>query len=827
MLHYILQTIAFQLFFLIVYDLFLKKETFFNWNRVYLLITSALSLALPFIKIDRFSQVIPQEYIVNLPQVVIGSLSEQKIDAMNLTNVTMQDTSIWSWELLLYLGMVVAFMILLVKMIKLAVMIQRNPKSWKDNLLIVKLLNSTRAFSFFHYIFLGERIAASDRVSILKHEQVHVEQRHTLDLLFFEALRIVFWFNPLIYMYQNRMAELHEFIADARAVKHQDRSAYYENLLSQVFETQNLSFINPFFKKSLIKKRIVMLSKHPSKQTQLLKYALLIPMVFGMLMYTSASAQEINVSKLVDQEMYNELKLELQKMQDQDATPSEVIHAFSPFIESLEPNKEEFYRAFVYREYSVKEFVENMKKKGLSEEKLSEMKIKLAPKHNYKEYLQFLKTDEGLKKWELSPTSGVIRQVVSDINNLTEAESERLIEGKSFVDQEKFIDFYKLILTDGKSTKVFENTKKSKRIAKGSPDISSGELEVPFAIIEQPPMYPGCETDDNKQQKDCLSREISKHVQKNFNIELARSLKLVGRQKINVVFKIDKNGYITGIRSRAPHPALETEVIRVISSLPRMMPGMHKGKPVIVPYSLPIIFQVKGDGSAALTPLIEKLIAMRKQIEVQGHTNDKEQKGFDLLLEVVTGTKFNPELVKETQRYTSLKERTLLMEKISDVFEQVQIQGNISKKEEEALKGFLILVTEDGLSNPALEEGIDSVEIPFGVVEQVPVFPGCNGKTNLENKECTVIAITEHIHANFNKKLASSLGLEGSARISAVFKINAEGNIEDIRTRAPHPELEKEAVRVISNFPQMQPGMQQGKAVTVLYSLPIIFTVKE
>src|SRR5690606_31204692 len=137
---------------------------------------------------------------------------------------------------------------------------------------LVQVLQSSTAFSFFNYIFLGENIKPSEKATILNHEMVHVKHKHSLDLVVFELLRIVFWFNPLIYMYQNRIASLHEFIADAEAVKQNDKTEYYQNLLSQAFDTENVSFINPFFKKSLIKKRILMLSKSKSKQVHLLKY---------------------------------------------------------------------------------------------------------------------------------------------------------------------------------------------------------------------------------------------------------------------------------------------------------------------------------------------------------------------------------------------------------------------------------------------------------------------------------------------------------------------------------------------------------------------------
>jgi protein TonB len=119
------------------------------------------------------------------------------------------------------------------------------------------------------------------------------------------------------------------------------------------------------------------------------------------------------------------------------------------------------------------------------------------------------------------------------------------------------------------------------------------DIEVPFAVIENVPIYPGCESGSNQQKKDCMSSKIQKFVQKKFNTELAGDLGLSGRQKINVVFKIDKNGNVVGVRSRAPHPRLEQEAARVINALPKMKPGKQRGKAVIVPYSLPIIFQVQ------------------------------------------------------------------------------------------------------------------------------------------------------------------------------------------------------------------------------------------
>ena len=119
------------------------------------------------------------------------------------------------------------------------------------------------------------------------------------------------------------------------------------------------------------------------------------------------------------------------------------------------------------------------------------------------------------------------------------------------------------------------------------------DVEVPFAVIENVPEYPGCERGSNAEKRKCMSDKIAKFVQRKFNTDLAGDLGLSGIQRISVIFKIDKNGNVVGVRSRAPHPRLEKEAARVINMLPKMKPGRQRGKPVIVPYSLPITFQVQ------------------------------------------------------------------------------------------------------------------------------------------------------------------------------------------------------------------------------------------
>ncbi len=118
--------------------------------------------------------------------------------------------------------------------------------------------------------------------------------------------------------------------------------------------------------------------------------------------------------------------------------------------------------------------------------------------------------------------------------------------------------------------------------------------DVPFAVIENVPVYPGCEREpNNNAKKKCMSDKIQKYVQKKFDTGLAADLGLDGRQRISVQFKIDKNGNVVDVRARAPHPRLEREAIDVVKGLPKMTPGMQRGKAVGVLYALPILFQVE------------------------------------------------------------------------------------------------------------------------------------------------------------------------------------------------------------------------------------------
>lgn len=167
------------------------------------------------------------------------------------------------------------------------------------------------------------------------------------------------------------------------------------------------------------------------------------------------------------------------------------------------------------------------------------------------------------------------------------------------------------------------------------------------------------------------------------------------------------------------------------------------------------------------------------------------------------------------------------------MFDNIEIVSNESDIKESVITSSEVGETDaievEGIHYSDIEEiEIDEEvfeDVPFVVIERVPIFPGCKGNRKALRK-CLEKSIREHVAENFNVGLAQDLGLElGKKRIFVMFVIDRTGGISNIRSRAPHKRLQLEAERVVRTLPKMKPGEQRGKPVGVKYSLPIVFEV--
>jgi len=486
MLDYIIKVLLFQTLFLAIYDILLKKETFFQWNRAYLIFTSIVAYAIPLIKIDSVQKILPQELVVHLPEVLLSpsAVIKQQFDWSALFFTGLQAVFL--------IGIIITSLLFFIKLYKIIRLIAINDKEFTSNYYLVWMKNNT-AFSFFNYIFLGKE--NTNKTEVIEHELVHVQQKHSLDLLFFEVQKIVCWFNPFSYLYQYRISELHEFIADSKVVKEKDKASYFNELLAETFGVTHISFINPFLKHSLIKKRIMMLNKNKSKKLQKLKYLLLIPIFTGMLLYTSCEKTE---SEFKEDDQVTELE-ESKLKSGKELTEKELTEILNLLGNKLNENEtKELEKLFV-------RLIEVRKNMKISKEK------------SFSEIMEVMKTMK-----------------------------------KNSIDSDA----------------------------------------IPFSVLEQSPIFPGCE--DAEDAKDCFTKSIQQHVAKNFNTDLTKILGLgAGKKRVLVLFKIDKNGNITELRARGPHIVLEREAIRVVKSLPKMQAGEQAGKKVAVEYVLPITLQIE------------------------------------------------------------------------------------------------------------------------------------------------------------------------------------------------------------------------------------------
>jgi len=118
------------------------------------------------------------------------------------------------------------------------------------------------------------------------------------------------------------------------------------------------------------------------------------------------------------------------------------------------------------------------------------------------------------------------------------------------------------------------------------------DVDVPFAVIEDVPIFPGCENVAKSERRNCFQDQMNKHIRKNFRYpEIAQEMGIQGRVYVN--FIIAKDGSISNVRMRGPDKNLEKEAQRIISKLPTMTPGKQRGRPVRVPFSIPITFRLQ------------------------------------------------------------------------------------------------------------------------------------------------------------------------------------------------------------------------------------------
>jgi TonB family protein len=288
-----IQINLFLVVFYAIYWLFLRKETFHQVNRFYLLGSTLISITLPFADLSFVKswawsgQIQSLVYEYDLPELVVSQNTEHKLNWVLIVSI-------------LYLTIVAFLFLKLAFGVARAYAIIQSPN-----------FNESNAFSFFGIIKIDKKMPHFR--TIRAHERVHTIQLHFLDLFFFELVSVVFWCNPVVYFYKNTIKNLHEFLADAEASRTLPSVADYATLLlSKQFKiAPEHLFVQPFHKTSTLKIRIQMLLKGKSTKWAIMKYGVVAPILFLAVLVSSVSCSEISADKPVEIDIIENAKSEV------------------------------------------------------------------------------------------------------------------------------------------------------------------------------------------------------------------------------------------------------------------------------------------------------------------------------------------------------------------------------------------------------------------------------------------------------------------------------------------------------------------------------------
>jgi len=270
---YLLQSAVTLSLLYLVYALFLSRDTFFAINRFYLAGSLVLSAVLPLFSFgDLAGQAFPQyshilDTIVITPSNVSGAIGTHLgfFQALTVAYVT---------------GAAIFLLRFAVQLAQLGILIRRYGITRTEGFRLVLIHREYSPFSFFNLIFINRKDYRPGQLhEIIEHEMVHVRQRHTLDLILLEAMTILQWFNPFIWLCRRSVKGIHEFLADEGVLLKGTRIAeYQQQLLNQALGIQ-LNDLTNNFNQSILKRRFIMMTKKRSGTAAWLKTLTAVPVV--------------------------------------------------------------------------------------------------------------------------------------------------------------------------------------------------------------------------------------------------------------------------------------------------------------------------------------------------------------------------------------------------------------------------------------------------------------------------------------------------------------------------------------------------------------------
>jgi TonB-dependent SusC/RagA subfamily outer membrane receptor len=296
LLFYVLQTIICSGLLYGYYYIFLRNKKFHLYNRYYLLIAPAISIIVPLLNIPVYFTAKPSDSSGFVRSLTVFSLNNSH-PILFTGNSTTPVGSSFVWENMLGMIYTVIASVIFIRFLIAIFHINRLIKSYvAEKINSIYFINTTEPgtpFSFFKWLFWNKKIDLDSEKGeqIFKHELFHIHQKHSLDIVFFEMLAVIFWINPFFHFFKKEIKAIHEFLADEFAIKENKEWNYAELLLMQVLKSSN-HLLNPFFHNQ-IKRRIAMITSSRKPSYQYLRKIMVLPVAATVIALFAFKYKEI------------------------------------------------------------------------------------------------------------------------------------------------------------------------------------------------------------------------------------------------------------------------------------------------------------------------------------------------------------------------------------------------------------------------------------------------------------------------------------------------------------------------------------------------------
>ncbi len=560
---------------LAVYHLLLEKEKMHQFNRFYLLFGILFSFTIPFITIEVIREIPHQEIT---PSVIPSIIPMEGATSMPIIENPTNYWLIAAWSLY---GVIT--LVLLVRFIlniwKLNARTKSNSTIDYKNAKLVLLKEKTLPYTFLNTIFINETDYHNRKIEaeLYTHELIHVDQKHTLDILFIETVKVIFWFNPIFIFYKKAIQLNHEFLADEKVVKSYNNVPFYQSLLLSKTNESQPFYLTSNLTYSVTKKRLVMMTKNTSLSKSILKKLVLIPFFSGLVF--------ISCVKKTDQKTPLDNAKETTKSNTVNEQRKDTYYAGVQVIvrdqnKKLLLNKK--YEALTQDEkskYLIFETKHYPEKRKPTKEELENLINKKDCSFSLDGFILTNSQKELLLHTEIATISGGFVQEKYRTKDSPEkfhyslATTSYYEKEKKRNNPEKFPgDTIEITF----SVNATQNQKKEEIITKtNGKETEKKEPLFNTSELTQQPEFPGGD------------RKFDEFFDKN----MKKPKGLLESNEVHITFQIEKDGSLSNIRaqSRTGHIANE-EVVRVLELSPKWKPGEINYKAVTVLYNTNLAF---------------------------------------------------------------------------------------------------------------------------------------------------------------------------------------------------------------------------------------------